>query len=226
MLGLQLAAPAAEAAPPAETAPATTVAPPTPTPADPVPAAAAAPSASLNPDLSLIADVAGAWFSRKAPLQSGEHDPRANGFVLQQLELAASAAVDPYFRFDSFIVFRLPRPGGGEGGVEIEEVTATTTALPGNLQLRVGQFLTRFGRFNPTHPHAWDFVDQPFMIGRLFGADGNRGLGVELTYQAPQPWFVELIGSVTHDASVALDDWRQVQATLALRQFFALSDDW
>jgi len=205
------------------------------TPGEPAaPATGASALQSLNPDISFIADVAGAWFSAKPPLQSGEHDPRNNGFTLQQLGLAASSAVDPYFRFDSFIVFKLPRPpaagqpiGTGEsGGVEIEEVYATTTSLPANLQLRVGQFLTRFGRFNPTHPHTWDFVDQPLEIGRLFSPDGNRGLGFELSYLTPLPWYVELVGSVTQDSEVDVSHWGNLQATVALKQFFSLSDDW
>ena len=201
-------------------------------PAEPAaPATGASAIQSLNPDISFIADVAGAWFSAKPPLESGEHDPRNNGFTLQQLELAASSAVDPYFRFDSFIVFKLPRPptagGSGEaGGVEIEEVYATTTSLPANLQLRVGQFLTRFGRFNPTHPHTWDFVDQPLEIGRLFSPDGNRGLGFELSYLTPLPWYVELVGSMTQDSALEISHAGNLQGTMALKQFFTLSDDW
>ncbi len=190
------------------------------------PATGASALQSLNPDLSLIADVAGAWFSHRPPLQTGEHDPRNNGFTLQQLELAASSAVDPYFRFDSFIVFKVPRPDGEAGGVEIEEVYATTTSLPANLQLRVGQFLTRFGRFNPTHPHTWDFVDQPIEIGRLFSPDGNRGLGFELSYLTPLPWYVELVGSMTHDSALDISHAGNLQGTVAVKQFFSLSDDW
>ena len=203
-----------------------------PPPANEPPAEPAAPATgasaiqSLNPDLSFIADIAGAWFSAKPPLETGEHDPRNNGFTLQHLELAASSAVDPYFRFDSFIVFKVPRPDGEPGGVEIEEVYATTTSLPANLQLRVGQFLTRFGRFNPTHPHTWDFVDQPLEIGRLFSPDGNRGLGFELSYLTPLPWYAELVGSMTQDSALAISHAGNLQGTVALKQFFALSDDW
>ncbi|MFY0578812.1 hypothetical protein ACN28S_35110 [Cystobacter fuscus] len=151
------------------------------------PPAATPPAASSNPsgvvispsninfrglELSFILDVAGAAFSAKEPLQSGGHDPTANGFNLQQLEMSLNTAVDPYFRFTGNIVF-------SQYGVEVEEAYAATTALPANLQLRAGQFLTLFGRLNSTHPHAWDFVDQPFALGRVFGGEGNRGLGVE-----------------------------------------------
>jgi hypothetical protein len=187
----------------------------------------------LNPDLAFVLDVAAAWFApgEDAQLQTGGHDPTRNGFNLQQLELSIGKAVDPYFRFDGNLVF-------SQLGVEIEEAYATTLALPHSLQVRAGQLLTRFGRINATHPHAWDFVDQPFAIGRVFGGEGNRGLGVELSWLTPLPWFVELVGSATDARGEATarsffgpDDLpvetpRDVQATVAIKQFFDLSADW
>ncbi|MFP2910263.1 zinc-regulated TonB-dependent outer membrane receptor [Pyxidicoccus sp. 3LFB2] len=181
-------------------------------------------------DLSLILDVAAAAFTSKEPLQTGGHDPSTNGFNLQQLELSIGSVVDPYFRFDANIVF-------GQFGVEIEEAYGTTLALPASLRVRAGQFLTRFGRLNGTHPHAWDFVDQPFALGRVFGGEGNRGLGTELSWLAPLPWYVELIGSVT-DATgegtarsfLGASGERvlsplDLQLTGVVKQFFPLSDD-
>lgn len=187
---------------------------------------------SLNPDLSFIADVAGAWFTdQDQQLQTGDHDPTHNGFNLQQLELSVSSTVDPYFRFDANIVFQLD-------GVEIEEAYATTLDLPGRLQVRAGQFLTRFGRLNATHPHTWHFVDQPFALGRVFGGEGNRGLGLEASWLTPLPWYVELVGSMTDafgegsarsfygDSDRRIEGPRDFQYTAALKQFFPLSDDW
>ena len=181
-------------------------------------------------ELSFILDVAGAAFTSQAPLQAGGHDPNRNGFNFQQLEMSLHTAVDPYFRFTSNIVF-------SQFGVEVEEAYATTTDLPANLQLRAGQFLTRFGRVNPTHPHTWDFADQPIALGRVFGGEGNRGLGVEASWLSPLPWYLEAVGSVTDasgDATArsflgsggggvrsALD----FQFTGAVKQFFELSDD-
>jgi hypothetical protein len=186
---------------------------------------------SMNPDLSLILDVAGAYFSERHNLQAGAHDPTVTGFNLQALELAASAAVDPYLRFNGNLVF-------GLSGVELEEAYGTTLDLPWRLQARFGQFLHRFGRINPTHPHTWDFADQPFALSRAFGGDGGRGLGVELSWLSPLPWYVELVGSAQNAWGAetarsflgdnsrtirALDDFLYVTA---LKQFFALSDDW
>lgn len=171
-----------------------------------------------------------AAFSSDEPLMAGGHDPTVDGFQLQQLELAVSKSVDPYFAFNANLVYSLY-------GVEIEEVYATTLALPGRLQVRTGQFLTRFGRINNTHPHAWAFVDQAMPIGRVFGGEGNRGLGVEASWLAPTPWYVELVASQTMAAGEATarsfygaDDLGvrsplDLQSTVAVKQFFPLGHD-
>lgn len=186
---------------------------------------------SLNPDLSLIADVALAGFTDDSPPMMGGHDPKKSGFVLQALELAASASVDPYFRFNANLVFT-------PDGVEVEEVYATTLALPWNLQLRAGQLLTRFGRINATHPHGWAFADQVLVLGKLFGGDGNRGLGAELSVLLPLPWYVELLGSVTNatggttarsffgDSDLGIKGPGDLLYIAAAKQFFPLGDNW
>jgi hypothetical protein len=181
-------------------------------------------------DLSFVLDFALAAFTAEEPLQGGGHDPSSNGFNFQQLELSIGSVVDPYFRFDGNIVF-------SQFGVEIEEAYVTTLDLPASLQARAGQFLTRFGRLNNTHPHAWEYADQPFVLSRVFGGEGNRGLGLELSWLSPLPWYVELVGSAT-DASgestarsfFGPDGGRVVtpfdfQFTGAVKQFFPLSDD-
>ena len=193
----------------------------------------ARPAASglMNPDLTFIADFAAAYFSDEDHLQTGAHDPAQTGFNLQQLELSVGSSVDPYFRFDANLVFAL-------AGVEIEEAYGTTLSLPHGLQARVGQFLTRVGRLNAQHPHSWNFVDQPFALGRLFGGEGNRGLGVELSWLTPLPWYVELAvssmqanGEATMRSFFGAEDFdvegpRDLLHVAALEQFFPLSQNW
>jgi len=203
---------------------------PAPSSSAPVPAASSTGSI-MNPNISLILDTALAYFSDDEPLQTGAHDPTENGFNLQQLEMALNSAVDPYFRFDSNIVF-------SQFGVEIEEAYATTLSLPHSLQVRAGQFLTRMGRANSTHPHTWLFVDQPLVIGRYFGAEGNRGLGAELSYLTPLPFYLELVGSATDAAGEAtarsffggndlgVDGPLDLQYSTAAKTFFELSPNW
>ena len=118
-------------------------------------------------------------------LQGGGHDPNRRGFTLQQAELSFAGAVDPYFTAEAHAVFT-------PDDVELEEAYFTTTSLPANLQAKGGYFLTEFGRLNPTHPHAWDWIDQPIVNTRMFGGEGLRSPGARLAWLSPLPWYSEL----------------------------------
>jgi hypothetical protein len=117
-------------------------------------------------------------------LEGGEHDPRRRGFTFQQAELGFKGAVDPYFIGETYIV-------ASEEGVELEEAFFTTTSLPSDLQLEGGYFLTEFGLNNPTHPHSWSFIDQPFINTRFFSGEGQRGAGFRLSQLMSLPWYSE-----------------------------------
>lgn len=186
---------------------------------------------AFNPEIALILDVAAAAFNQTDTLQVGAHDPSSNGFNLQQLELHMGASVDPYFRMDANLVFAL-------FGVELEEAYATSLGLPGGLQVRIGQFLYRVGRSNPTHPHTWDFVNQALLNGKFFGGEGSRGLGVETSWLMPLPWYSESfvsIGTATGECCArsfyggdAMDvrSPADLLVTAGLKNFWALSSAW
>lgn len=185
----------------------------------------------MNPDISLIFDGALAAFSNENNLQTGGHDPRKSGFNLQQLEMHIESNVDPYLHFAANIVF-------AQFGVEVEEAYATTLQVPYGLQAKVGQFLTSMGRINPTHPHSWHFVDQPLVNGKFFGSEGSRGLGGELNWITPLPWYVQLKASLHNaegdccarsflgPAQIPVRRPQDLLATLRAEQFFPLDDDW
>lgn len=166
------------------------------------PAPAPSPPASSSPlrliDISL--DILGAVGGSSAPeaelrqLEAGGHDPKNQGFTLQNVELTLAGVVDPYLRGDSHIVFAIDEEG--ETIVEVEEAYLSTLDLPFHLELRAGQFFTAFGRINPTHPHSWDFVDQPVVNSRFMGPDGLRSPGAQLAWLTPLPFFAELALSV------------------------------
>ena len=147
---------------------------------------------SFNPKISLSLLGSAAVFSEPDNLNLGHHDPKVRGFNLQNGELFFSGAVDPYFQLEGFVAMVIE---GGATVIELEELFATSTALPANLQLVVGQYFTRFGRHNRLHPHRWDFADQPVILNRLFGPDGLRGPGMQLSWLAPTPFYLEFIGS-------------------------------
>ncbi|MBI5607389.1 MAG: zinc-regulated TonB-dependent outer membrane receptor [Deltaproteobacteria bacterium] len=189
------------------------------------------PSPSANPAISLLFGGSAAAFSRPDPPQMGGHDATGSGFNLHYLELFAESNVDPYFHFQTSIAI-------GQEGVELEEVFADTLALPGNLHVKAGKFLSDFGRANPTHPHVWSFADQPLLLGKFFGPDGNRAVGAQVGWLLPLPWFAEAKLAAQQaenpccNRSMLGDTPRPVQAaddlqyTGSLRTFAPLSDDW
>src|SRR5205809_1189664 len=124
-------------------------------------------------------------------IEVGDHDPQQRGFNARNIELAFDGAVDPYFEGFANIVFKLNNDNETE--VEVEEAFMQTTSLPFNLQLKAGQFFAALGRINPTHPHTWDFADTPLVNGRFLGPDGLRGVGAQISWTLPLPWYSQLI---------------------------------
>ena len=206
------AAPPAAATPPAAFVPSITP------PSASTPAVAAKPWSASEPlrlsrgpafiELSLDAllTAGGSTATDIDKLQLGGHDPKQRGFTLQNLETVFTGAVDPYFRGQANLVYQID--SGGASRMEVEEAYAETSSLPGNLQLRVGQYFTEFGRLNPQHPHSWSFVDQPLVNGRFFGADGLRSLGARLSWLAPTPFYSELFLSVQNSQGETATSFR------------------
>ncbi|MBK7403712.1 MAG: hypothetical protein IPJ41_03520 [Phycisphaerales bacterium] len=139
-------------------------------------------------------------------LQGGDHDPRRRGFTLQAAELALTGAVDPYFTALANIAYSTD-PITNDTNVELEEAYAQTSSLPWGLQVRAGQYLTEFGVMNPTHPHAWDWLDQPVVNSRFFGPDGMRAPGARLAWLAPLPWYSQLMLGVQDNRGEAMSSF-------------------
>jgi hypothetical protein len=128
-------------------------------------------------------------------LQGGDHDPRRRGVTVQNIELSFTGAVDPYLTGETHIIY-LVDPVHGETRVELEEAFFTTQSLPFGLQVKGGFYFTEFGINNPTHPHAWHWLDQPVINTRLFGPDGLRQAGARVGWLTPLPWYSELQAGV------------------------------
>src|SRR2546423_624784 len=127
-------------------------------------------------------------------LEVGDHDPQQRGFNARNAEIALDGAVDPYFEGFANIVLKLDN--NNETEIELEEAFLQTTGLPFGLQIKGGQFFDAFGRINATHPHTWEFADSPLVNGRLLGPDGLRGVGAQLSWTLPVPWYAQFIFAV------------------------------
>ena len=148
---------------------------------------------SMNPDLSGIVDAVGG-FERRGPTYRGGDDPdlrggpssKGAGFTVQEVEVALSAIVDPYFKGEIYLT--IPNLAG----LEVEEAFATTTSLPWNLQVKAGTFRSAFGRQNGQHLHLQDFTRRPLVNAAFLGDDGLRGPGAQVSWLAPLPVFLTL----------------------------------
>ena len=157
---------------------------------------------------SFVGLTVGGWSTEPdvPKLQVGDHDPHVRGFTIPNAELALDGAVDPYFKGFTNIVYKLNTKG--ETGVELEEMFALTTSLPGNLQLKAGQYFLEFGRQNNQHPHSWSFADQPLVLNRMFGPDGLRSQGFRLSWLLPTSFYTEAMMSVVNSAGGSASSFR------------------
>jgi hypothetical protein len=171
-------------------------APPPPAPAPITLASGAGGKNYLNLSLDGLVAAGASTEPDVSELETGGHDPIQRGFTLQNLEIVFDGAVDPYFKAQANLVLQIAPDG--TTNFELEEAYAVTTSLPHNLQVKAGQYLAEFGRINPTHPHTWDFVDQPLVSGLMFGPDGLRSVGARLSWLMPVPFYSEFLVGVAN----------------------------
>lgn len=136
----------------------------------------------MNPNISFILDgTAGVFSDGRRHIRQGGHAADETGVTVQGIELAASAAADPYFRFDLFMQL---------GHLHIEEAALTTLGLPGGLQVRGGYFNAAFGRENPQHLHSWTLVNPSLAHTRFLSEEHFASAGAELSLLLPLPWYL------------------------------------
>ncbi|HZI26941.1 MAG TPA: hypothetical protein VFD64_02225 [Gemmatimonadaceae bacterium] len=134
----------------------------------------------LLPDISVVGDL----IADLSPDGTTQEDGSRLG--LREVELAVQAAVDPTFRADVFLGF------SDAEGVHIEQAFMTATSLP--IEVRLGRFLTPFGKQNTTHRHDLHTIDHSLVVQRFLGEEGLKSTGLYLGHSlAPFGFFQELI---------------------------------
>lgn len=159
---------------------------------------------SFNPDVSVIIDTIFYAHGGHEPLShvleelrgfghvhgnddhGHDHDHGFEpGFNLRHLELMLQADVDPYFKGWAIV-------GVEPDGAELEEAVILTTALPFGLQVKLGKFFSDYSRLNAQHAHEWNFTDAPLIQQALFGDHGLNEKGVQVSWLAPTPFYLNL----------------------------------
>lgn len=107
------------------------------------------------------------------------------GFNLNYAELIMQSSVDNYL--DLTAIFHLT-----ENSFEVEELYGKSRGLPYGFGLKVGKFLSGFGRLNAQHYHVWDFADAALVNKAMFGEHGINEVGVALNWLAPTDFYLDI----------------------------------
>ena len=158
---------------------------------------ASAPQGAANPRLLPDISVVGDLIADLSPDGSTQEDGAR--FGIREVELALQAAVDPTFRGDVFLGY------SDAEGVHIEQAFLTATSLP--FEVRLGRFLTPFGKQNTTHRHDLHTVDHSLVVQRFLGEEGAKSTGIYLAQSAaPFGFFQELILTAAERLGEAPED--------------------
>ena len=137
----------------------------------------------LFPEL-FVQGVFGNSTADPASLAVGDHDPN-NDATLQSLHFALEMEIGDYL--SGFVNYDGTTDADGHYTSVLEEGFIHIEALPW-LSVGGGQFLNSFGFHNERHVHAWDFVDQYLVSGRMLNEGELTTQGGEFILALPTPW--------------------------------------
>ncbi len=164
----------------------------------PAPGAPSSNANAFNPAISLILDGRYANFSQDPAKRSmtgflsnaNTSDALGHrGFSLSESEVTMSANVDHLFYGQATFAVE------PDDSIGVEEAFGQTTSLGHGFTVKGGRFFSSIGYNNSVHAHAWDFAD-PSLMQRAFLGDNYSDDGVQLSWIAPLPMYVELGGEL------------------------------
>jgi hypothetical protein len=148
----------------------------------------------LNPRITVFGDFVARLDDRRvgedlfpeegAAVEEGEN--LGDRFSLRETELDLRADVDPFAK--GVLIATLAEEEPGEFVAEVEEGYVLFTALPKNLQAKVGRFRSAFGRNNLLHTHDLPQTSRPLPIRGFLGPEGDVVNGASLSYLVPNPF--------------------------------------
>jgi len=119
---------------------------------------------ALNPNISICGDYYIAYGSSRSDYNRipSEISWGTGQIFLREMELGLQAPLDPFTRGKAFISF-------GREGVSLEEGYMQWLNLPLNMNLKMGEFKTQFGKLNRYHEHALPQFERPLVLTNFFG---------------------------------------------------------
>ena len=167
----------------------------------------------FNPELSLIVDTSFAGssvedhdrlhFEMPGFTDHLHAEGKTKGFNFNYLELSFFAPVDPCFELFAVVAYE-------HDELEVEEAYVNTLGLPHGFNVRLGKFLSAFGRLNEQHKHYWDFYDTPLAYESILGPHGISNTGIRVFWTAPVNFYLTigaeiLQGSFDHNPTFSND---------------------
>jgi len=148
-------------------------------------------SRAMNPAISVNALLLGR-VSRDDPSRE------ANNIDIQEMEMQFTSIVDPFWTADLVVAVH---PDHGHDGVEahgyvldLEVARLEYRNMPRGLGLTIGKDYLQFGKHIPLHTHQFPFVEAPIGVSAFTGGHGLAGVGADLAWTTPLPWYAELQG--------------------------------
>jgi hypothetical protein len=148
---------------------------------------------TMNPAISFNGLFLGNW---------GPAIASGKGLRVQEIEGQFTAAVDPYFFANIVFTSEAGEP------LQPEEAWVTTLNLP-RVSLKMGKFLTNFGKNNLIHTHAQPLIDKPLVNQLIFGEEAFNSVGVQADLLIPLPWYMNL--SVAGVSAKTTDTFKAVK---------------
>ena len=123
----------------------------------------------FTPEIGVVADIAANFEKSKFDTEN------ANRVQVREVELVMGSNVDPFSRLDTTIAFT------EDHTIDLEEAYLTRFGLPFDTTARIGRFKPKIGKMLPVHRDSIDTVDEPLVIQRYFGDEGENKSGLDLT---------------------------------------------
>ena len=172
-------------------------------------------SRALNPAISVNGLLLG------AAVRNGREDSQEPGLSIQEVEILATAFVDPNVKGHLTAAFHGGHhedAGGHLAGLqfELEEFYFDIFGLPAALQsedsageiegvsARIGKSFVPFGKSNPLHTHQLPFIDRPIVTERIFGEEKLNEVLAMANISFPLPYFLEFQGAIMDGANEVL----------------------
>lgn len=171
--------------------------------------------------------------------KNSSRDVETDGHQLQEVELMFTADVDAYFRAVAIVgiheVFEShegeseeEHEGHAHGSsyeVHPEEVYAETIAIP-TFTLKVGRFLSAFGKQNSVHAHALPLIERPYLHQGIFGSEPLTESGLSVSFLLPLAFYSEMTFEALQPTNPRLfeSERQKTAAVLKIKNLWDLSE--